>query len=73
MLGSMSATRGGYIVLQREDDDRWRVLGEVDRQPGSPARESRARAVEELLGREPTDGEDFVVLPRSEWRVGLDH
>ena len=33
---------------------------------------SRVRdAVVDVLGREPTDGEVFAVLPRSEWRLGL--
>ena len=34
----MSQGRGGYVVLQRLRDDEWRVLGEVDRRPGLPAR-----------------------------------
>jgi hypothetical protein len=71
-MGTVTATRGGYIVLQRRDDS-WDVLGEVDRQPGLPARRSRAQAVRDVLGREPHDGEVFVVLPRSEWRLGFDH
>jgi hypothetical protein len=44
----------------------------VDRQPGLSARKSRAQAVREL-GREPTSEEVFAVLPRSEWRLALDH
>lgn len=69
----MSSARGGYVVLQRLGDDEWRVLGEANRRPGLPARKSRAQAVREVLGREPAEGESFAVLPRSEWRVGLDH
>jgi hypothetical protein len=38
-----------------------------------PARKGRAQAVRDVLGREPQEGEVFAVLPRSEWRVGLDH
>jgi hypothetical protein len=70
---AMSQTRSGYIVLQRLEGDDWRVLGDVDRQPGLPARRSRAQAVRDVLGREPTRDEAFAVLPRSEWRLALDH
>ena len=70
---AMSQSRGGYVVLQRRRDDDWRMLGDVDRQPGMPARRSRAQAVRDVLGREPTREEPFAVLPRSEWRLALDH
>lgn len=62
----------GYVVLRRVGDDEWRVLGEVARRPGLPARRSRVQAVRDALGREPADGEAFAVLPRSEWRLSLD-
>jgi hypothetical protein len=64
---------GGYVVLQQTEPGDWRVLGEVGRRPGLTARKSRAQAVRDVLGREPADGEVFAVLPRSEWRLGLDH
>jgi hypothetical protein len=69
----MSPSRGGYVVLQQLKVDEWRILGEVDRRPGLPARRSRAQAVRDVLGREPGEGEVFAVLPRSEWRLSLDH
>jgi hypothetical protein len=69
----MSQSRSGYIVLQRLEGDDWRVLGDADRQPGLTARRSRARAIRDVLGREPTCDEAFSVLPRSEWRLALDH
>jgi len=69
----MSSGPGGYVVLQQLGDREWRVLGEVDRRAGLPARKSRAQAVRDVLGREPENGEVFLVLPRSEWRLGLDH
>ena len=69
----MAQSRGGYVVLQQVRGDDWRVLGEVDRRPGLPARKSRAQAVRDVLGREPARGEVFAVLPRSEWRLALDH
>jgi hypothetical protein len=64
---------GGYVVLQQIGADEWRVVGEMNRRPGLPARKSRAQAVRDVLGRDPEMGEVFAVLPRSEWRVGLDH
>ncbi len=67
----MNAGLGGYVVLQQLGDDEWRLLGDVDRRPGLPARKSRAQAVVEVLGRQPADGEVFAVLPRSEWRLSL--
>jgi hypothetical protein len=71
-LEVMEQSRSGYVVLQRLRDGEWLVLGEVDRQPGMPARKSRAQAIRDVLGREPTSDEAFAVLPRSEWRVALD-
>jgi hypothetical protein len=63
---------GGYVVLQQVQDDEWRVVGQIDRRPGLPARRSRGQAVRDVLGREAADGEVFAVLPRSEWRTALD-
>ena len=63
--------RGGYVVLQRLKSDDWRVLGDVDLQPGLPARRSRAQAVRDVLGRDPTRDDGFAVLPCSEWRLSL--
>lgn len=68
----MSPDAGRYVVLQQLGPEQWRVLGEVGRRPGLPARRSRAQAVRDVLGREPRDGEAFAVLPRSEWRLSLD-
>ena len=69
----MGQSRGGYVVLQQVRGDDWRVIGDVDRQPGLAARKSRAQAVRDVLEREPARGEVFAVLPRSEWRLALDH
>lgn len=69
----MSPDAGRYVVLQQRKPDEWRVLGEVGRRPGLPARKSRAQAVRDVLGREPRADETFAVLPRSEWRLSLEH
>jgi hypothetical protein len=69
----VSPNAGRYVVLQRSGADEWRVLGEVARRPGLPARRSRGQAIRDALGREPRGGEKFAVLPRSEWRLSLDY
>ncbi len=69
----MSPDAGRYVVMQQVGPDRWRVVGEVGRRPGLPARKSRSQAVRDVLGREPGDGETFAVLPRSEWQNSLEH
>jgi hypothetical protein len=66
-------SHGGYFVFQRIGDADWRLVGEVLRRPGLPARRSRAQAVRDVLGREPEPDEAFAVLQRSEWRNALDH
>lgn len=69
----MSPDAGRYVVLQQVRPDEWRVVGEVDRRPGLPARRSRGQAVRDVLGREPKDGEAFAVLPRSEWQLSVEY
>lgn len=68
----MSPDAGRYVVLQQVGPEEWRVIGEVGRRPGLPARRSRGQAVRDVLGREPSSDEKFAVLPRSEWRLSLD-
>jgi hypothetical protein len=63
---------GGYVVLQLVEENDWRLVGEVDRRPGLPARKSRIQAIRDVIGREAEDDEVFAVLPRSEWRNALD-
>jgi len=67
----VSPDAGRYVVLRQSGADEWRVLGEVSRRPGFPARKSRAQAIRDVLGREPQEGETFAVLPRSEWVLSL--
>jgi hypothetical protein len=63
----------GYVVLRHRGGDRWQLVGEADRRPGHTARRARAQAVLDATGRAARDGEVYAVLPRSEWRVALDH
>jgi hypothetical protein len=62
-----------YVVFTRLRGEDWRVIGEIKRRPGMPARRGRAQAVRDVLGREPKSGEQFAVLAKSEWRNALDH
>jgi ATP-dependent Clp protease ATP-binding subunit ClpA len=66
-----SAPRPAYVVLKQVAENRWELVGEVDRRPGMPARKSRAQAVRDAGG-DPESGEVYAVLPRSEWRCALD-
>ena len=63
---------GGYFVFRQVGKGDWRIVGEVARRPGLPARKSRTQAVRDALGREPKASETFAVLQRSEWRNALD-
>ena len=65
----MSPTAGTYVVFQQFGENDWRVIGEIRRRPGLPARKSRAQAIRDVLGREPFTNETFAVLQRSEWRI----
>jgi hypothetical protein len=64
-----AAAAGGYVVLREAGAGHWVVVGDVDRRPGLTARNSRAQAVRDAVGREPAKDEVYAVLPRSEWRV----
>ena len=61
-----------YVVFQRVAGDDWRVIAEVPRRPGLPAKRSRAQAIRDALGRDPAEDEQFAVLQRSEWRNARD-
>jgi hypothetical protein len=63
----------GYVVLRHVGDDRWQLVGEVDRQPGQTARKARARAIEDATGGRATGDEVYAAVLRSEWRIALDH
>ena len=68
----MSPSTPTYVVFQKVGENDWRVVGEIGRRPGLPARKSRAQAIRDLIGREPFTNESFAVLQRSEWRNALD-
>lgn len=59
--------RPGYVVLRRVGEDLWQLIGDADRRPGLSAKASRAQAIEDATGGSAVSGEDYRVLPRSEW------
>jgi hypothetical protein len=65
--------RPGYVVLRKVGEDRWRLLGEADRQPGQTARAARAQAILDATKGKAKPGEVYAAVLRSEWRIALDH
>ena len=62
----------GFVVLRKVGDDRWRMLGEVPRRRGLPARAARSQAIMDATGGKAKAGETYAAVLRSEWRVSLD-
>ena len=70
----MSGTRKkpGYVVFRETSKDMWQLVGEADRQPGRTAREARAEAIKDATGGEPTRGQNYRAVLRSEWAIGAE-
>ena len=64
-----NAPKPGYVVLRQVGDDQWRLVVDVDRKPGLTARAARAQAILDTTGGKARPGENYRVLPRSEWRL----
>jgi hypothetical protein len=62
----------GFVVLQHVGGDEWRLLGEVERRRGLPARAARSRAILDATNGQARPGEVYAAILRSEWRVSLD-
>ncbi len=62
-----------YVVLRQTAPGAWELAGEVERRPGQTARNARARAIRDAIGREPADGEVYAAVLRSEWRIAFEH
>ena len=67
-----SGKQPSFVVLRRDADGRWVLVGEVHRRPGLSARAARRQAVIDLVGVEPEPGVEYAAVLRSEWRVALD-
>jgi hypothetical protein len=68
-LGLVGPRKPGYIVLKQIGEDRWRVIGDVDRKPGTPAARARALAIEESAGGKVKPGDVYRAILRSEWTI----
>jgi hypothetical protein len=72
VTGAASPAGAWFVVLRRDPDGRWTVLGEVARRPGLPARAARGAAILEATGQGAARGDVFAAVLRSEWRVAQD-
>ena len=61
-----------FVVLKRSGADTWKVVGEVRRRPGLPARAARAQAVEDATKGKAKPGEIYGAILRSEWRIAFE-
>lgn len=61
-----------FVVLRREPDGRWTVLGEVARRRGLPARAARSAAISDVTNGGARTGEIYAAVLRSEWRIAQD-
>ena len=62
----------GFVVLHEVADGEWRLLGEVPRKRGLPARAARTQAILDATNGAAHNGEVYAAILRSEWRVALD-
>jgi hypothetical protein len=61
--------RPGYVVLRRVGANRWQLVGEADRRPGLTAKASRLQAIQDVTAGKAKPGDEYRVLPRSEWEL----
>jgi hypothetical protein len=61
-----------FVVLKQSGADTWKVVGEVRRRPGLPARAARAQAVEDATKGKAKPGEVYGAILRSEWRIAFE-
>ena len=62
----------GFVVLHRVGKDEWRLLGEVPRKRGLPARAARTQAILDATNGAAKTGESYAAVLRSEWRIAMD-
>jgi hypothetical protein len=66
------ASAPGFVVLRGVGDDEWRLLGEVQRQRGLPAKRARTQAILDVTNGTARKGEVYAAVLRSEWRIAMD-
>jgi hypothetical protein len=68
----MSGSEPAFVILRRDADGRWTLLGEVARRRGLPARAARSAAILAATNGAARPGETYAAILRSEWRIALD-
>jgi hypothetical protein len=66
------ASAPGFVVLHQVGKDEWRLLGEIPRKQGLPARAARTQAILDATDGTARTGEVYAAVLRSEWRVAMD-
>ena len=67
-----SVPGAAYLVFQQQSDGSWKMLGEVKRKPGLPARKARTQAILDATNGRANSAETYAAIIRSEWKVSLD-
>ena len=62
----------GFVVLKEVETGAWKLLGEVPRKRGLPARAARSQAILDVTSGAARKGEVYAAVLRSEWRVAMD-
>lgn len=66
------SSRPGFVVLREVREGQWKLLGEVERKGGLPARAARTQAILDATDSKAKAGEVYAAVLRSEWRIALD-
>jgi hypothetical protein len=69
---SGATSKPAYVVLRQIGEDRWQVVGEVERRPGLSARNARAQAIEDATGGRAKAGQVYRAVLGSEWRIAAE-
>jgi hypothetical protein len=62
----------GFVVLRQGAEREWRLLGEVPRKRGLPAKAARTQAILDATNGTAHKGEVYAAVLRSEWRTALE-
>jgi hypothetical protein len=65
-------TAPGFVVLREVGKGKWKLLGEVPRKQGLPARAARTQAILDATAGSAKRGEVYAAVLRSEWRIAMD-
>ena len=66
------ASAPGFVILRRMPNGQWRMLGEVPRKRGLPARAARSQAILDATKGVAKAGQVYAAVLRSEWRIAMD-